>query len=263
MTRVLIVESSSPALAAQRRSENRSAPQNFARVFQDSNPEVHITVAEPYVQQLSKADLEGVDGVVFTGQGDPWAADDPRAAEIRDACELVFQHSLPTIGVCFGLQIATVVLGGQIVASPNGIESGIAKQIQLTDQGRAHEMMQGRAPLFAVPCGHRDEVSQMPDGATLLASKAHSQVQAMSYRAGGLEFWGTQYHPEVAPSTIAEAFREGTSMFAKAAPALADLSAVEHDADAAARLGCRVEDFAVDQRTLELTNWLKSLSSAR
>ena len=263
MTRVLIVESSSPALAAQRRSENRSAPQNFARVFQDSNPEVHITVAEPYVQQLSKADLEGVDGVVFTGQGDPWAADDPRAAEIRDACELVFQHSLPTIGVCFGLQIATVVLGGQIVASPNGIESGIAKQIQLTDQGRAHEMMQGRAPLFAVPCGHRDEVSQMPDGATLLASNAHSQVQAMSYRAGGLEFWGTQYHPEVAPSTIAEAFREGTSMFAKAAPALADLSAVEHDADAAARLGCRVEDFAVDQRTLELTNWLKSLSSTQ
>ncbi|MFV1663721.1 type 1 glutamine amidotransferase [Phaeobacter sp. JH20_34] len=256
MTHILIVESSSPPVAEMRRSKNRSAPQNFTRVFQSVSPGVRVTTREPYLNPLTPADMDGVDGIVMTGQGDPWAADDPKAEPIRQACEVVFDHGKPSIGVCFGLQIATVVLGGSIIAAANGFETGIAKQIRLTDDGKSHPMMQDRLCGFSVACGHRDEVSQMPQGAILLASNDHTQVQAMSYAKGNIDFWGIQYHPEVAPSTIAAAFREGKSMFSKSAPPLDELERVETDADAAARLGCSVSDFVFKTRTLELTNWL-------
>ncbi|MEP2730732.1 type 1 glutamine amidotransferase, partial [Tateyamaria sp.] len=256
MTHILIVESSSPPVAELRRSHHRSAPQNFTRVFQSVDPDVRVTTREPYINPLRPSDLDGVDGVVLTGQGDPWAADDLKAEPIRQACQIVFDHTKPSIGVCFGLQIATVVLGGKIMASPNGFETGIAKQIHLTDDGKRHPMMQHRQCGFSVACGHRDEVSEMPKGAVLLASNNHTQVQAMSYTNGPIDFWGIQYHPEVAPSTIAAAFREGKSMFSSSAPPLEDLARVEHDAQAAARLGCSVDDFVLSTRTRELTNWL-------
>lgn len=263
MTHILIVESSSPPVAEMRRGKGRSAPQNFERVFRAADPSLTITAREPYLNALQPQDLDGVDAVVMTGQGDPWAADDPKAQPIRDACDLVFRHGLPTIGVCYGLQIASVILGGRIAASPNGNEAGIARDIQLTAEGKAHPMMLSRADGFAVACGHRDEVTHMPQGAALLASNHHSRVQAMAYKLGGVDFCGIQYHPEVAPSAIANAFREGGSMFAQSAPSLDDLAVVETDAAAAARLGCRLEDFAIETRTLELTNWLRYVQDLR
>ena len=261
MTHILIVESSSPSVAELRRSHQRSAPQNFTRVFQSVDPDVRVTTREPYINPLKPSDLDGVDGVVLTGQGDPWAADDLKAEPIRQACEVVFEQAKPSIGVCFGLQIATVVLGGKIVASPNGFETGIAKQIHLTSEVKSHPMMQHRKCGFSVACGHRDEVTEMPKGAVLLASNSHTQVQAKSYAKGPVDFWGIQYHPEVAPSTIAAAFREGKSMFSSSAPPLEDLARVEHDAQAAARLGCSVDDFVLSTRTRELTNWLTYVQS--
>ncbi|MGB5868555.1 MAG: type 1 glutamine amidotransferase [Albidovulum sp.] len=261
MPHILIVESSSPPVAAKRRALDRSAPQNFTKVFRSVLPDLRVTTREPYLDPLREADLEGVDGVVMTGQGDPWAADDARAKPIQEACKLVFRHKVPSIGVCFGLQIAAVILGGRIVAAPNGVEAGVATNITLTDGGRAHGMMAGRRDGFAVACGHRDEVSDMPRGAALLASNAHSRVQAMAFCEGDIDFWGIQYHPEVAPSTIASAFRERLSIFASSAPNLEDLSNVETDPEAAARLGCRIEDFVFDTRTLELTNWLEHVQS--
>ncbi|MGB3314859.1 MAG: type 1 glutamine amidotransferase [Albidovulum sp.] len=244
-----------------RRSNNRSAPQNFTRVFQSVCPDLRVTTREPYLNPLRPEDLEGVDGIVMTGQGDPWAADDPKAEPIRRACEVVFDHAKPSIGVCFGLQIATVVLGGKIVASPNGFEAGIARQIRLTEDGKQHPMMQDRVCGFSVACGHRDEVSEMPRDALLLASNDHTQVQAMSYTKGNIDFWGIQYHPEVAPRTMAAAYREGKSMFAQFSPPLDDLEQVETDAAAAARLGCSVSDFVFKTRTLELSNWLLHVQS--
>ena len=101
----------------------------------------------------------------------------------------------------------------------------------------------------------------MPKGAVLLASNSHTTVQAMAYKNGPIDFWGIQYHPEVAPSTIAAAFREGKSMFSSSAPPLDDLARVDQDVEAAARLGCSVEDFVLSTRTRELTNWLAYVQS--
>ena len=45
-------------------------------------------------------------------------------------------------------------------------------------------------------CDHDDAVTRIPDGATVLAGNAYSEVQALVIPTDGSEFWGVQYHPD-------------------------------------------------------------------
>jgi len=126
------------------------------------HPDVQIRVREPYITDLTGQDLEGIDGIVMTGAGDDWIADDAKAAPIWAACELALASGLPTLGVCCGLQIGAVVLGGKVVGAQKGKEIGVASRLELTEDGKAHDMMAARRNGYAVACAHRDEVSEMP-----------------------------------------------------------------------------------------------------
>ncbi|MFV1635869.1 MULTISPECIES: type 1 glutamine amidotransferase [Phaeobacter] len=257
MTEILIVESSSPNLASSRRQQGRAAPQNFARVFSAAIPGIKIRVAEPYKTEMTRADFAGVDGIVMTGAGDEWPANDDLARPIRAACDLAFETGRPVLGVCYGLQIGTICLGGEIAASPKGKETGLALNVELTEEGAKHPMMKGRRSGFSVACAHRDEVTRMPDGGDCLAFNAHSAVQAMAVRQSGADFWGLQYHPEISPSIVANAIRENGSLFFNTGVAVEDLLTVESDPETANRLGCLVDDFEISTRTRELTNWIQ------
>lgn len=257
MTEILIVESSSPNLASNRRQQGRAAPQNFARVFTAAVPGIKIRVAEPYKTEMTRADFQGLDGIVMTGAGDDWPADDNLARPIRAACDLAFETGRPVLGVCYGLQIGTVCLGGEIAACPKGKETGLALNIELTREGVKHPMMQGRRQGFSVACAHRDEVIRMPDGGQRLAYNAHSDVQAMSVQQSGVDFWGLQYHPEISPSIVANAIREHGSLFSNTGIDIEDLLKVETDLETAQRLGCSLADFELPNRTRELINWIE------
>ncbi len=261
MTEILIVESSSPNLASNRRQQGRAAPQNFARVFTAAVPGLKIRVAEPYKNEMTRADFQGLDGIVMTGAGDEWPADDDLARPIRAACDLAFETGRPVLGVCYGLQIGTVCLGGEISVCRKGKETGLALNVELTEEGLSHTMMQGRRQGFSVACAHRDEVTRMPDGGERLAFNGHSDIQAMVARQSGVDFWGLQYHPEISPSIVANAIREHGSMFADTGISAEDLLKVETDPETAARLGCSVDDFDISTRTRELTNWIHYVAS--
>jgi GMP synthase (glutamine-hydrolysing) len=56
-------------------------------------------------------------------------------------------------------------------------------------------MFAGKGAVFDAPCIHYDEVTRLPDNATLLASNAHSVVQAAVVPVGRSEVWAVQYHP--------------------------------------------------------------------
>lgn len=256
--KILILEAETPQLVDIARAKGLpSNADHYATALKIQSPNLQIHMAEPYRVALKLADLEGVDGVAFTGSGVTWGVDAPEAAPLRKAAESVFDAGLPTIGSCNGLQLATVLLGGTVGASPKGMEIGLAQGIQITDAGRTHPMMQGRRDGYAVPCIHRDEVQRLPDGAVLIASNAHSPVQAMTYRANGVDFWGMQYHPELSATAIA-AYVEG-GLFAQGANLAGDLRLAESDADAAKRLGGLPKDLCTLTRTTELANWLAYL----
>lgn len=250
MTTLLIVQANPAALIAQGAPDFAAV---FAALLARIAPGARLRHAAPFEAALTEADLAGVDGVVFTGSSTPFATDAAEARPQRAAMERVFAAGLPVWGSCNGMQLAATVLGGRVGASPNGREDGLAHAIRPTDTGRAHPMMAGRpAHGFAAPAVHRDEVQILPPGAVLLATNAHSPVQAFAVAADGVDFWGTQYHPELSAGFIADTLDGmGTGgAFARR------LRAVETDPGVARALGTTCAEQALPARAQELVNWL-------
>ena len=256
MPNILIVDSNPAAANAPfKDTQGMTLGENYAAALTACRDDLTITIVAPYDGEDLPA-LDSFDGVVFTGSSVDWNTDDARAAPLADVMRNVFAQGLPTLGSCNGMQLAASVLGGKSAASPNGREDGLAKDVRLTDAGRDHPLLKGREDGYAVPCIHRDEVTQLPEGAVLLAGNDHSGVQAFAYEQGGIKFWGMQYHPEIDPSKLGPSLARLNWLSAQDA---CDLEAVERDPEAAQRLGVRASDMNPHTRMTELHNWLASL----
>lgn len=259
MTSILIVESNTPDIVA----SGKSAANGFICSLAAIAPESTLTVVAPYAGDVPDIVLKQSDGVIFTGAGVTWSTAAPEAAPLRAFMERVFGHGLPAYGSCNGLQLAAVVLGGAVGASPNGFEVGLARNTILTEEGRTHPLMAGRKDGFAVPCIHRDEVQRLPEGAALLAGNAHSPVQAMAYEKGDICFWGVQYHPELTALDIANYLRIKDGFFPGEDDLIADLERATTEEAAAARLGTTSTRLALPERALELANWVSMVRSRK
>ena len=213
----------------------------FAAVLQKLSGSITCSLCAPYLGQALPDEV--FDGVVFTGSAVAWCVDAPEGQALRDIWRQVTRWQVPIWGSCNGMQLAAFMLGGICAASPRGDEEGLAEAITLTDIGREHPMMQGRASQFRVPCVHRDEVQRLPNGAVLLAGNAHSPVQAFAYETADISFWGTQYHPEFSRADVA-------TWLADRGKSLPDSE--EQDGQG---------DLALATRTLELQNWLAHVTS--
>jgi GMP synthase (glutamine-hydrolysing) len=253
---ILIVDSDTEEINARTiAAVGRTTGQGYAEALTECRADLQFTIVAPYMGGVPP-ELSAFDGVVFTGSGVEWCVDAPEARPLAEVMETCFAAGLPTLGSCNGMQLAAQVLGGSNRASPKGREDGLAREIRLTEAGLAHPFMAGRQDGFAVPCVHRDEVDRLPEGATLLASNAHSEVQAFAYEKDGVRFWGVQYHPEYSLPFIAGRVRA----WGRAPEAMADdMEVAASDAAAAARLGVRTSDMQPQMRLTELRNWLDSL----
>jgi GMP synthase (glutamine-hydrolysing) len=142
------------------------------------------------------AALDQYDGIAWTGCSlcvyDKCDEVDRQIAFAKAA----FAHGVPGFGSCWAAQIAVVAAGGRVQANPNGREMGIARKIQLTPEGRAHPMYEGKSSVFDAYISHDDEITHLPPGAVKLASNPWSLVQSVSVTHLGTPFWGLQYHPE-------------------------------------------------------------------
>jgi GMP synthase (glutamine-hydrolysing) len=252
MTTVLILEGDMPELVA----AGDAWSTGFVRTFLTIAPQLDLRIASPYVGSTDRSVLEGVDAVVFTGSGVRW---NTHADEVRphvDLMEAAFSAGLPVWGSCNGMQLAAVVLGGAVGESAVGMEVGIAHDVSPTPQGKNHHMMSHRSKAFSAPTLHRDEVLKTPVGAVVVAHNEHSPVQAMVYEHDGVDFWGTQYHPELRARDIA-AWIQSPGLFEHEQPMVADLEAADVDVAAAGRLGVDLADLEIGNRASELVNWIR------
>ncbi|MBU0557139.1 MAG: type 1 glutamine amidotransferase [Alphaproteobacteria bacterium] len=200
MTRLLLLEGNT---AAKRASAHALGVRNSSEIYREA-----IAAHYPH---FALDDLNGADpgeslpagrswqdyaGFVITGSAlhayDQDFAVTNQIELVREAAEA----GLPIFGSCWGLQIATIAGGGEVALSPRGREVGFARKIVPSEAGRTHPMFAEKQGSFDAPCIHYDEVSRLPEGATLLASNAHSQVQAAVIPLGKSEVWAVQYHPE-------------------------------------------------------------------
>ena len=180
------------------------------------------------------------------------------------------EAGLPIFGSCWGLQIAAVAAGGEVAFNPKGREVGFARKILLGDAGRAHPMFTGKAQVFDAPCIHYDEVIRLPESATLLASNAHSAIQAAVIPLGRSEVWAVQYHPEFDLGQLVQLYTlyaedmVGQGFFADMAELVAyrdkltALAADPADTGLAWQLG--VDEDVLDDRTrrAEILAWIEA-----
>jgi GMP synthase (glutamine-hydrolysing) len=245
VTTIVIAESNPPGWALQTATR-------VGAVMQEIAPGLTVRVVAPYAGPLAADAFADADGVVFPGSTVEWNTSAPEAAPLRAALVAALDGGRPVFGICNGMQLAASALGGCVAASPNGSEIVVARAIVPTAAGAAHPMLKGRKPGYSVFCAHRDEVVDMPPEGVVLAGNAHSPVQAMALRAGGVDFWGCQYHVEFDTAIAAEvAERTG-----QPASVVSDLRAAATDAAAAARVGMRIEDLEPEQHRAEIRNWL-------
>jgi GMP synthase (glutamine-hydrolysing) len=144
----------------------------------------------------SISQLEGFDGILWTGSSLSVTDTIPAVIRQLDFAETIFKSGTPLYGSCWGLQVATVAAGGEVGPSTNGLEFGISKSIELTQEGVESPFFNGRSSNYTALCIHYDEVLKLPQNAVVLASNAHSPIQAVIFDHKKSSFFGVQYHPE-------------------------------------------------------------------
>jgi GMP synthase-like glutamine amidotransferase len=139
--------------------------------------------------------------VAMGGPMDVWQEDrytwlGPEKAAIR---HWVKDLGRPFLGVCLGHQLLAAALGG-VVRLMDQPEIGLG-EVTLTEAGRQDPLFAGFAAPVETFQWHGAEISQLPDGAEVLAMNSACSVQAFRY---GPHAYGLQYHVEITDSTVTE-----------------------------------------------------------
>ena len=130
-------------------------------------------------------------GIILSGG--PSSAYDPAAPRVEPAFyELILELGVPTLGICYGVQLTALVLGGK-VARAERREYGRAT-LRVKEPG---ELFHGFAAGEEIPVwmSHGDRVEALPDGFTVVGESANCPAAAVV--APARKFWGVQFHPEV------------------------------------------------------------------
>jgi GMP synthase (glutamine-hydrolysing) len=275
MPTILIAEGTPAVWQAERAAFG--IPSNFsifAEAVRLNAPDIsciplNIADGEMLPPGISLADL---DRVMFTGSPLHIYDRTPAVTGQIDFARAAFAAGVPVWGSCWGLQLATVALGGSVRRNPRGRELPFARAITVTEAGRAHPLLASRPPVFDALCSHLDEVETLPPNSEVLAANELSAVQAMATKtAHGGSFFGTQYHPEhtlvvsaaLLEMRAAELVEEGfaTAPFDVLAMA-ADFRALAADParrDLIWRYGIASEIMDPLRRTTEIGNWLRTV----
>lgn len=158
-----------------------------------------LTVAAPYAGS-SLPDLGGTSGLlVLGGSVDSWDdAAAPWLPATRDLVRAAEAARVPTLGVCLGHQIAAHALGGRAGRNPAGRTLGI-EPVGWLDAAHGDSLFGPAAGAGRAVHWNRDVVTDLPDGAEVLARSADGAVQVARL---GRSVWGIQSHPEVDASIV-------------------------------------------------------------
>jgi GMP synthase (glutamine-hydrolysing) len=100
----------------------------------------------------------------------------------------IFQLGVPTLGICYGMQLMALELGGRVDRTD-------ASEFGKATVKVGGELAAGTPPEQTVWMSHRDSVVAPPEGAEVTASTESTPIAAFEARERGL--YGVQFHPEV------------------------------------------------------------------
>ena len=128
-------------------------------------------------------------GIILSGG--PRSVREPGAPRCDKA---LLESGVPALGICYGMQLMTDLLGGQVEAAPSR-EYGPATVSPAEPRGTLFEGLPASLEVWA---SHGDLVAAAPPGFRVAATSANAPVAAME--DGARRLYGVLFHPEVAHS---------------------------------------------------------------
>ncbi|WP_144798703.1 type 1 glutamine amidotransferase [Halorubrum depositum] len=124
--------------------------------------------------------LTGSTAAVYEAESRPWIAE--QEALVRELVD----REIPTLGVCFGHQVANSALGGTVERV--GTTAGLVEATLADDP-----LFDGVDPV--VVSLHGDAVTELGEEMEVIASADHAAVFGTRHRTAPL--WTVQFHPEI------------------------------------------------------------------
>jgi GMP synthase-like glutamine amidotransferase len=167
---------------------------------------LELVVIRPHAGDALPDDLDGYAGVLVLG-GEQDAYPDPDGTpaapwfpQLERLLRRAVRGRVPTLAVCLGGQLLAAAHAGTVERSPAGPEIG-PRLVARRDTADADPLFAGVPFAPDVFQWHRDEITELPAGAVLLAASTHYPHQA--FRLGDAA-WGIQFHIECDIEMIAE-----------------------------------------------------------
>lgn len=214
MRKILLVQS----MITEERIERQRA--NFTRAIDSAAALDFISAVDEKLSWTTPAELlEGYDGVIFGGSydfdfhGGRHEQDPARIMSMiilgrsRNIVGYASEAGLPILGVCFGHQIIGEMHGGMVVNDREQSKMG-SYEVSLTEAGKQDPLFADLPETFYAQYAHKDSVTNLPEGATLLASSPSCKFAALRY---GEKIYTMQFHPEVEKFRIGPQHPSGES----------------------------------------------------
>lgn len=143
----------------------------------------------PYTTPVAKYKERNVKGIIFSG-----GPSSVYAEGAPSVSKELFELGIPVFGICYGMQLTSHVLGGD-VRRPDAGEYGKA-MLKVLDP--ASPIFEGIDPETQVWMSHFDSVLQCPPGFKVIGSTTNTPAAMIGDDTR--KIYGVQFHPEVAHS---------------------------------------------------------------
>ncbi|ANP54024.1 putative glutamine amidotransferase [Streptomyces griseochromogenes] len=184
-------------------------PAGYPRLVQEAGG--LALLLPPDAPERAAAAVERLDGLVIAGGPDVdpsryGAERSPRTgppAPERDAWELALidaalRASVPLLGICRGMQLLNVALGGTLVQHLDGHAEQVGVFGRHLVKPEPGTLYAGIAPEeTSVPTYHHQAVERLGEGLVASARAADGTVEALELPSGDGWVLGVQWHPEM------------------------------------------------------------------
>ena len=149
--------------------------------------------------------LEDIDGVIFGGSSD-FDFNGGRAekgparimsiiilSRTKSFVSYTLAEKIPLLGICYGHQLVANMYGGDVDHDESQSKFG-AHEVCLSTDGMEDPLLKDLPERFLAQYAHKDSITKLPVGATLLAGGSKCKFSALRY---GDTAYTLQFHPEI------------------------------------------------------------------
>ena len=197
---VLIVEGNNPKdTEVFIKAAKASCSENLKNIVLKLEPSSNVTIINPINDNETNKALENMNqynGIIFTGGAmrlNDMTDEIKKHINFASNC---FKHNNKILAICWGLQVCSTAAGGKVAPGKNGAHIGIATEVEINEDGKKNPIYKNKKIKFNTPAFNFDEVCELPEGATLLASDKVNNIMGAYFKSANSEVWGLQYHPD-------------------------------------------------------------------